>query len=161
MPIDDDNIRPEADQLPRQAGQLIVSASSPSIFDREVLCLGIAELSQCLTERVEPRRQVRSRAGTEIADPIHLPGRLRLGAERRGEEACRRNKEGPSVHHLMTSSARASTEGGIVRPSALAVLKLMTSSNFVGCALMEGRRAWLLSRSCPHTRPRAGSAPEC
>src|SRR5262249_39301325 len=36
--------------------------------------------------------------------------------------------------HSITSSARASTEGGIVRPRALAVLRLMTSSNFVGCS---------------------------
>ena len=30
-------------------------------------------------------------------------------------------------------SARSSSDGGIVRPSALAVLRLITSSNFVGC----------------------------
>src|SRR5215470_13867320 len=34
--------------------------------------------------------------------------------------------------HWMTSSARATSEGGTVRPSALAVLRLMTSSYFVG-----------------------------
>src|SRR5262249_3895257 len=39
------------------------------------------------------------------------------------------------------SSARASTEGGIVRASALAVLLLITSSNFVGCSM--GRSASL------------------
>jgi hypothetical protein len=33
----------------------------------------------------------------------------------------------------MTSSARARIDGGIVRPSALAVFRLITSSNFVGC----------------------------
>jgi hypothetical protein len=33
----------------------------------------------------------------------------------------------------MTSSARARIEGGTVRPSALAVLRLTTSSNLVGC----------------------------
>ena len=41
----------------------------------------------------------------------------------------------------MISSARASTDGGIVRPSALAVLRLMTSSNLVGCS--TGRSAGL------------------
>src|SRR5215472_12027502 len=41
----------------------------------------------------------------------------------------------------MTSSARASTDGGMVRPSALAVLRLMTSSNLVGCS--TGRSAGL------------------
>src|SRR4029453_1841945 len=34
--------------------------------------------------------------------------------------------------HWITSSARSSTDGGIVTPSALAVLRLMISSNFVG-----------------------------
>src|SRR5450759_4913553 len=40
-----------------------------------------------------------------------------------------------SKHHLysITSSARASSDGGTVRPSTLAVLRLITSSNLVGC----------------------------
>ena len=44
-------------------------------------------------------------------------------------------------HHSMTSSARARIDGGTVRPSALAVLRLITSSNFVGC--WTGRSAGL------------------
>ena len=35
--------------------------------------------------------------------------------------------------HSITSSARASSDGGTSRPSALAVLRLITSSNLVGC----------------------------
>ena len=35
--------------------------------------------------------------------------------------------------HSITSSARASNEGGTVRPSDFAVLRLMTSSNLVLC----------------------------
>ena len=35
--------------------------------------------------------------------------------------------------HSITSSARASSVGGTSRPSALAVLRLMTNSNLVGC----------------------------
>ena len=34
--------------------------------------------------------------------------------------------------YWITSSARRSSEGGIASPSALAVLRLMTSSNFSG-----------------------------
>jgi hypothetical protein len=37
-----------------------------------------------------------------------------------------------TVAHSMTSSAVARSNGGTVRPSALAVLRLMTSSNMVG-----------------------------
>ena len=36
--------------------------------------------------------------------------------------------------HSITSSARASKEGGTVRPSALAVFMLIASSNLVGCS---------------------------
>src|SRR5262249_32806138 len=53
---------------------------------------------------------------------------------------CRRRAT-HAPHHLITSSARASTEGGIVRPRVLAVLRLMTSSNLVGCS--TGRSAGL------------------
>src|SRR5713226_5119501 len=35
--------------------------------------------------------------------------------------------------YSITSSARASSEGGTVSPRALAVFRLMTSSNLVGC----------------------------
>jgi hypothetical protein len=37
--------------------------------------------------------------------------------------------------YSITSSARESNEGGTVRPSALAVFMLITSSNLVGCSI--------------------------
>ena len=43
--------------------------------------------------------------------------------------------------HLISLLARASTSGGIVRPICFAVLRLITSSNFVGCS--TGRSAGL------------------
>src|SRR5256886_8935143 len=53
---------------------------------------------------------------------------------------------GPDLHRLdrtsfawrtysITSSARARSVGGTSRPSALAVLRLITSSNLVGCTI--------------------------
>src|ERR1044072_2603292 len=42
---------------------------------------------------------------------------------------------GNRKYHLITRSALASTFGGIVRPICLAVLRLITSSNFVGCSI--------------------------
>src|SRR6266487_3332080 len=41
---------------------------------------------------------------------------------------------GRSQTHSITSSARSSSDFGIVRPSDLAVFRLTTSSHFVGCA---------------------------
>jgi hypothetical protein len=45
----------------------------------------------------------------------------------------RANKRHHAIHSI-TSSASASSVGGTVRPSALAVLRLSTNSNFVGCS---------------------------
>ena len=57
-------------------------------------------------------------------------GQRRRAAEQRDELA---------PLHSITSSARASSVGGTSRPSALAVLRLMTSSNLVGAC--TGRSA--------------------
>src|SRR5262245_36436305 len=59
------------------------------------------------------------------------------GARKPGEAQCRHQELGASVGHAywMTWSARSSNVCGIVRPSALAVLRLMASSNFVGCSM--------------------------
>ncbi len=47
--------------------------------------------------------------------------------------------ERETIIHSMTSSARSSSDCGIVRPRALAVLRLMNSWNLVGCS--TGRSA--------------------
>src|SRR3989442_8121334 len=64
---------------------------------------------------------------------------LRPGRERRGEESHCASDKGAPIHHSITWSARESTDCGIVRPSAFAVLRLITSSNLVGCS--TGRSA--------------------
>jgi hypothetical protein len=52
------------------------------------------------------------------------------------------------LSHRITLSALAKTLGGMVNPICLAVFKLITNSNFVGCS--TGRPAgWRLSESCP------------
>src|SRR5215470_16667149 len=57
--------------------------------------------------------------------------RARL-ARPRGRGAAQRDEFAPL--HSITSSARCCRNQGTSRPSALAVLRLMTSSNFVGCS---------------------------
>jgi hypothetical protein len=42
---------------------------------------------------------------------------------------------GSHLVYSITSSARPSNEGGTVSPMALAVLRLMTSSNLIGCSI--------------------------
>ena len=61
-------------------------------------------------------------------------------------------------YHLITLSALYSIDCGIVRPICFAVLRLITSSNLVGCS--TGRSAGLVpSGFCPRNMQRAGSCP--
>src|SRR5262249_28021767 len=65
----------------------------------------------------------------------HARDRRQRGSNRRKVQKLVTGKfhfEPPS-HHPITSWARASSVGGMVRPSAFAVLRLITRSNFVGC----------------------------
>src|SRR5260370_38783829 len=50
-------------------------------------------------------------------------------------EMTRCANSGSRAPHSITSSARASSAGGIVIPSALAVLRLITNSKRVGCSI--------------------------
>src|SRR6266481_4644370 len=84
----------------------------------------------------EPVDGCQVRASLEDDSDAIDAGLLRLDGLRACEEAAgHRAKERPPIHHWITSSARPSSDGGIVRPRALAVLRLMTSSNFVGCSM--------------------------
>src|SRR5262249_40137918 len=67
-------------------------------------------------------------------------------------------------HHSITSSARASSVGGTSRPRALAVVRLMTRSNLVGCStgMSAGLapRKILLNVAAPKN-PIVGSLADC
>jgi hypothetical protein len=81
-----------------------------------------------------------SNQATDGRGPGHARGRAR--ARPRGRRAGGGlGRPGPLVGSLDDVIRRASSDGGIVRPSALAVLRSMMSSNLVGCSM--GRSAGL------------------
>ena len=84
-------------------------------------------------ERHRTRRPRRGDVG-QYADPMRPVRRLRFGSARRGKQT-ESAEEGAAPHYSITWSARWSNDGGMVRPRALAVFRLMTSSNFVGCSI--------------------------
>src|SRR5262249_25572148 len=114
-----------------------VIGGPPAIVNPHVAADGPARLLQSLQKSSDTRLRfliVRSQV-REYADPPHP---LRRPRARRERPRCRgaaqqRDKLAPP-HHSITSSARASNVGGISRPSALAVTKLMMRSNLVGCS---------------------------
>ena len=79
--------------------------------------------------------------GLEACATAHVAGLLCARSERpRGCSAAEQCNERAPFHSI-TSSARASSDGGTVRPSVLAVWALMTGSNFDVCT--TGRSAGL------------------
>ena len=94
-----------------------------------------AEFAHFLSERrMIDGRSIQRR---KMSNPVDLPRfiLLRLGSERPQESPNRQpTDECAAVQHWMISSARTKSDWGIVRPRALAVLRLITRSNFVGCS---------------------------
>src|SRR5262249_32586231 len=69
-----------------------------------------------------------------VARPVVSFLRRRAYTKKHGDRAAEQRDERAAITHSTTWSARASSVGGTVRPSACAVIKLTTSSNFVGCS---------------------------
>ena len=119
-----------ANEFGRQFRHPIVLAIRPTIFDRHVPALDMAGFVEALAERAQQVRMYVWRRAVE--EPDHRHRRL-LRARR--ERPCRRAAEKANEFtsfHSITSSARASSVGGTSRPSAFAVLRLITSSYLVG-----------------------------
>src|SRR5262249_26227541 len=68
------------------------------------------------------------------ADPTRPLALLRAGRERPRRRAAEQCDELAASDHSITSSARVSKDGGTSRSTALAVVRLMTRSNFLGCS---------------------------
>jgi hypothetical protein len=81
-----------------------------------------------------------------LKNPIRRRRLLRADGERPRDCRAAEQRDERAAPHSITSSARASNMGGTVRPSALAVFRSMTRSNFV-----EARRM----RVCYPSRPSA------
>src|SRR5215831_16831500 len=117
-------------QIGRQCGQLFDFIPGEAIFDRDVLTLGKACVFQTLTDRGQEVRGVAGPLGGE--EPDHRQRRLlRARPERPGDSRAAEQRDELTPLHSITSSARASSVCGTSRSRALAVLRLMTSSNLV------------------------------
>ena len=126
--VPDDHGHRPANQIGHQSRQPIKLIFRRAIFDRDVLALDEACFLQALAERGHEVRRVGERRAAEKSDHRHRR-LLRARRERpRGRRAAEKRDE-LAPPHSITSSARASSVVDS-RPSAFAVLRLMTSSNF-------------------------------
>ena len=141
----------QADQLHCQGGET-VHLTAAQRYSMAMVCPSIQPRSRspCL----KPHLTLGVGAEGQVADPRHL-WLLLCTHERPGHYDPEKTKELASFHSI-TSSARASQVGGISRLGALAVLRLMTSSNFVGLGWGEIVQARpLLKNPGPRRQPSA------
>src|SRR6516164_4727595 len=115
----------------------------PAVFDRYILALDIASFGQAPTEGGSHRRVRPGRRTVEKPDHRH-PRLLRARRERPRRRRAAEERDELAAFHSITSSARASNDCGTSSPRALAVIRLMTKSNLVGCS--TGRSAGFAPR---------------
>src|SRR5262249_40992964 len=120
-----------ANQICRQRRKLIIVTQCPAKIDLHILPTEIAEFAQPALERNYVSAGIFWRPAAEKSDHRHWLLRARRERPRR-RAADERDKIAP--FQSITSSARARSIGDTVRPSALAVLRLITSSKVVGCS---------------------------
>src|SRR5262245_53124603 len=107
----------------------------PARLDGNSAALDPAELMQPLHESGDPLAVGRRRAGTEVSDCRQLARLLRPCSDWPYRRRAAEQRDEHAAPHSITSSASASSFGGMSSPRALAVLRLMSSSNFVGCSI--------------------------
>src|SRR5262249_18120076 len=137
-----EQVRCERNQFARILAHGCETACTPALIDPQVAPDSPAQLLQFLQKGAKSGLSFGIVRGQrhEHADAPHAVGLLRARRQRpRRCRAAEKRDELPPPDHSITSSARASMLGGTSRPSALAVLRLMTSSYLVGAC--TGRSA--------------------
>src|SRR5262245_2337638 len=122
-----------ANEVGRQCWHAIDLVLRPSVFDRDVLAFDIAGFLQTLTERGRHGPIPVGRGAVEKPNHRHrCLLRTRGHRPRRGRAAEQRDELAAGAHS-MTSSARASSDGGTLRPRARAVGRLIANTNLADC----------------------------
>ena len=110
------------------------------VVDVDALPIHITQIAQALEER-KSRRLQRTWIERKEAETWDFLGLLRTHSHRPRSRCAPEERDEVAAVHSMTSSARASSIGGISMPSALAVFRLISNSYFEACS--TGRSAGL------------------
>src|SRR5262249_33462850 len=145
------NVHVQLEQLPRQIDYASSLCCSPSINQDEVPALDVSELPQSVLQSIDVG--VRPGAPRDKTDASELTWLLRPRRQRPRRRRATEQRDELAPPHSITSSARARSVAGISRPSAFAVLRLMTSAYLVGAC--TGRSAGFSPRRMRSTYPAA------
>src|SRR5262249_29561303 len=119
-------------QVSCEVGQSIILILRPAVLDRHILAFDVPAFADALPECGHKTCSVGGRPAAKEPDYRH-PGLLRARGERPRRGAAEQRDDLAALHSI-TSSARASSDGGTSRPSMRAVWALMTSSNLADCS---------------------------
>jgi hypothetical protein len=98
-PSGDDDINLERNQFGRKSREPLELPLGRSVFNHDVAALDVAEVTQSLEEGI-PQVGVSARVELQEAYSRDLARRLRLGDERRGEEATRDDRNESASRYL-------------------------------------------------------------
>src|SRR5262245_61697995 len=130
-----DDVGRKRHQFRRTLAKIVRLDGGPVGLDAQVATFTPSQLLQALHQcgvALLDVRIVRGPAAREYADAPHALALLRPRSERpRNRRAAEHRDELATLHHSITSSARASSSGGMSKSNAFAVARLMTSSNLV------------------------------
>src|SRR5262249_16851449 len=138
--VSQDHVRGERDHLGHLPAHFLRVGPAPANVDLGVAAHRPACFLQPLHERGETRlpSPVFRTEVHEHTDAAHALALLRARRERPSNrsatEKCDELAALQCRDHSITSSARSRKDSGSLRPSALATVRLTTSSNFVGCS---------------------------
>src|SRR6516225_3331703 len=126
-------VQRQADQLRGIGRRQSWIAGGKSVVDLDILALDPPETSEGLREGVDtcPSKRVVLAESHQHADTAHPLRLLGVPGERPGCGSAEHGDE-PAPSHSISSSAMSRTPGGMVRPSALAVFRLMINEYLVG-----------------------------
>src|SRR5262245_5207937 len=133
--LDDDRVRRQLHEVLRKSPK-ISRTGSGAMVNPNIAAVHPSQLPERVLECPNARHCHRVALGKpgQKADPPDAFRLLRPARERprRGRRAAEQRDE-LAAFHSITSSARPSSQSGNVTPSALAALRLMTSSTFADC----------------------------
>src|SRR5262249_49356071 len=135
----DNDIDVEGDKLDSEWTQAVKLTARVSEFDVCALSFDPSKVAQPVSERIDLSCDRGVGLACQHTDPTRPTSLLSAYRERPRSRRAAEKRDELAPPHSITSSARASRRSGTVSPSALAVLRLIANSNFVGC--ITGRSA--------------------
>src|SRR5262245_50660485 len=128
------HINVQTNELGRERREPFGSAVRGAVFDDQIATLDVGKFAQRISEGREVRGVLGQRQRFQHTDAPDFRPLLPMRRNRPSRRAAEQRDDLAPPDHSITSSARVSSVDGTDKPRALAVVRLMTRSNLIGCS---------------------------